>query len=249
MDFRSRESNWLSMVTQVFNCDSRGSLVGNDETKEAQMSVKNLLKKRIKIWWNKAALEQYLAKDLVPRGLRVQVYPSFALDDEVIRKRWEETCNTCSRTFIEILIGIEKKKLENIELELATVQDKIKTLLSPDNLSKFEQDLNNECLKWEKDTQAVKTKKFHRDMEDFQKQRAYRWQRVNSSRPIRRSGSTTSIDTVASDSSCSAAEGPSGRRPLSQQNRGTPMKRKYNNQEELTSGKLKPRKTWKYSGY
>lgn len=101
----------------------------NDETEGAQIlelknSLKMLLKRRMRTWWNKASLESYLSKGLIPRRLRVQVFPSFPVEDAV-RTRWEVACGNCSNVFMELLIGLNKKSIETFEAEIEETRTKL----------------------------------------------------------------------------------------------------------------------------
>lgn len=83
MDF---QSSWLSQVSCIFHDDALGNIDGaSQDTMDIQISLKEKLRKHTRSWWNKAALEQYLVKELVPRGLRIQVFPSFPMEDEVLK--------------------------------------------------------------------------------------------------------------------------------------------------------------------
>lgn len=112
-----------------------------------QKSYKEMVRKRTKSWWNKAALEQYLTCDLIPRGLRIQAFPSFALEDETFKSCWEEACRICSRTFIELLIGYEKRALKQIDKTIQPLQDKLKSTLTPNLHAKSEEQLEKDYEK------------------------------------------------------------------------------------------------------
>ncbi|XP_075720101.1 uncharacterized protein LOC142760804 [Rhinoderma darwinii] len=188
----------------------------------------------MRVWWNKVALEQYLTKDLIPRGLRVQVFPSFTFDDTMFRSRWEEACKSCSRTFIELLIGWDKKQLEEIEKLILPLQEKVKTELTSDLLSKFEHELSLEYTKWENDIKELKSKKYQRDLMDFQEQRVYKWQRrgVNT---MLRSESLSSLDSATSG----ASQGSQPMKTRRYETRRNPTKRKFNPLDDNVGGELK----------
>ncbi|XP_044133192.1 uncharacterized protein LOC122925913 [Bufo gargarizans] len=240
MDLRSKETEWLAQVTRIFKEESIPNPNSiQPDVSETQKLLKNLYRSRTKTWWNKAALEQYLTRDLAPRGLRVQVCPSFPLGDDILKQRWEDACKLCSRTFIELLIGYEKKQLEDIEKSIAPLQDKLRLIGSPEMMARFEQDLNNDQARWEKEIQEQKAKKFQRDIADYQNERIFRWHyKRNTDRSA--SSSVTSIRSNHSQ----RAEGSTGVGQTMMTSK-TPIKRKYNNLDDSKNGELKPRRNWR----
>lgn len=193
MDLKARERSWLQQLDVVFKDESTmGDLATRGRVGEAENSLKNLLHKRLKIWWNKAFLEKYLQRSLVPRGLRIQVFPSFPMEDETFVSRWEEVCTNGSFKFMELLIGHNKKILEQLEIEIEKLQTQIKETSTPEMLNKFNQSLEKLLDGWEKEIQDTKSKKFARDINDFQQKRMYRWRQKRPQRRFTRSSSVSS---------------------------------------------------------
>lgn len=110
MDLKAREKSWRVQLDEVFKDESTFSgLAARGKASETQNALKIALHKRLKIWWNKAFLEKYLQRNLIPRGLRIQVFPSFPVEDETFTERWEDVCTNASGKFMELLIGHNKK--------------------------------------------------------------------------------------------------------------------------------------------
>lgn len=74
------------------------------------------------------------------------------------------------------LIEYEKKTLEQLDKSTTLLQESLKNTLSPDSLNKFEDKLNSDYQKWEKGSLEVKSKKFQRDVLDYQQHKVYKWQ-------------------------------------------------------------------------
>ncbi|XP_075690643.1 uncharacterized protein LOC142658921 [Rhinoderma darwinii] len=194
MDFRLRDQSWISQLNEVFKEDFN-TLLDNSgrDLREQTNKLKELLRHRTRIWWNKAFLDRYLSKGLVPRGLRIQVFPSFPTDEGVFKDKWESLATTCSRGFMDLLIQSNTTTLVGIEKEIEDLQISLKKDLSSEALDQLNTDLEKDFQKWEQEICSIKTKKFQRDITDFQQGRVYKWRRGNPRvGPRSRSGSMSS---------------------------------------------------------
>ncbi|XP_069611069.1 uncharacterized protein [Ranitomeya imitator] len=180
MDFRACDGTWLTQIDSVFNDTNELGAEGNSKgLQETVATFKDLLRKRTKVWWNHAFLERYLQKGLIPRGLRVQVFPSFPVEDSNIRERWEDCASKCSVGFMEILKEMNANSLKDMETEIEALQMTIKRDMSSEALKKFNGDIEKEVQKWVEDIQQIKSKKFQRDINDKQTNKMYRWRSGN----------------------------------------------------------------------
>ncbi|XP_075689385.1 uncharacterized protein LOC142657838 [Rhinoderma darwinii] len=195
MDFRTRDQSWLSQINEVFKENPNVLLDTNGrDIRECINRLKELLKQRTRIWWNRAFLDRYLTKGLIPRGLRVQVFPSFPIEDETFKNKWEELSATCSKGYMGLLVQANSKTLIELENEIEEIQNKIKKDLSNEALEKLNTDLDKEFQKWEQEICSIKTTKFQRDTNDFSQNRVYKWRRQRSHSFSRsRSGSVSSV--------------------------------------------------------
>ncbi|XP_069582751.1 uncharacterized protein [Ranitomeya imitator] len=243
MDYKNRDTNWLSQLNTIFKEVGRNTCDGiPDNIQEDKTHLKELLYKRTKSWWNKSSLEQYVQRNLIPRGLRIQVFPSFSLDDEALLKKWEDACNTCSRTFMEILIEIDKRTVDRLEVDIKSIQEKIQKNLSVEQLTNFDNDLNASFTKWESEVQKLKVTKFQRDLNDYQNGRIYKW-RVKPG--VKRSGSTASLASISSSSATNTSIGDSSEAFSGYNTRFMGVKRKnHRDQDFANEGTLKKR-NWK----
>ncbi|XP_073406217.1 uncharacterized protein [Dendrobates tinctorius] len=175
MDYKKRDKTWVAQLGAVFG-ENQPKDRETVDIKDLKLRIRELIKKRAKTWWNKAALENYLQKDIIPRGLRVQLFPTLDTDNSSFVNKWEDTLTKCSRTLLELLIGADKKTLEFLEKEIELLREKIHELISGDEIKKFDTALEDDLNKWELEIQNNKTKKYQRDLEDYQLKRVYRWQ-------------------------------------------------------------------------
>ncbi|XP_069601391.1 uncharacterized protein [Ranitomeya imitator] len=190
---------------------------------ETVATFKDLLRKRTKVWWNHAFLDKYLQKGLIPRGLRVQVFPSFPVDDVAIRERWEECASKCSVGFMEILKEMNASSLKEMETEIESLQAVIKTEMSGETLKKFKEEVDKEVQKWVEDIQQVKSKEFQRDSNDRQMNKMYRWRNGNErSRPFFRNESRSRSRSTSYKSTTSMEERHGGKKGLQDKNNEGP---------------------------
>ncbi|XP_075699620.1 spectrin beta chain, non-erythrocytic 5 [Rhinoderma darwinii] len=176
MDFRVRDQSWLIQLDEIFKEDSSLFLnTSGRDCRELSSRLRNLFNQRTKIWWNKAFLEKYLTRKLIPRGLRVEVFPSFDTDNDDFRKKWEKLSDNCSKGYMELLVLSNQSTLIEIEKNIEEIQAILKAELSSVALDKVSEDLNKDLEKWEKDICTVKAGKFQWDVQDYQQHRVYKW--------------------------------------------------------------------------
>ncbi|KAM4040453.1 uncharacterized protein ACNLHF_011785 [Anomaloglossus baeobatrachus] len=177
MTFRARDSTWQLQLDDVLKTGGvTGDVSNGIQSDEVIMTkYKELLKKRTRLWWNKAFLGKYLEKDLVPRGLRVQVFPSFPLEDEAFKTKWEELAQTCSRGFLGLLWDHNSTSLVSIEAELEALEKSLTETCTPTVVTRFYAEIDKELEKWEQEIRTFKLKKLNRDIQDYTLRRAYRW--------------------------------------------------------------------------
>ncbi|XP_073513992.1 uncharacterized protein [Phyllobates terribilis] len=175
MDFRARDTTWLAQLDEL---SSNGGLVvpDTDQTlRERIASFKALIKRRCRTWWNHAFLTKYIEKSLIPRGLRIQIFPSFKIEDDLFKTNWESLANNCSLGFLGLLREQSEKSLRELESEIDVLQVQLKKDLSSDDLKKLQEEIDADCQKLVKEIQAMKIKKFQRDTLDMSTHRVYRW--------------------------------------------------------------------------
>ncbi|XP_069601639.1 uncharacterized protein [Ranitomeya imitator] len=200
MDFREREKAWLNQLDQVFN-EGAGSTADfrPGDTSILTSKYKELLHKRTRLWWNKAFLERYMGCELVPRGLRVQVFPSFVVNDNDFIQQWEDAASACSKKFMELLAKHNEKQLKELDDELNVIQEEINKCLTGEAKTKFKDEMDSSLKKWETEVVQNKTKKYQRDVSDRQQGQIYKWYNrrlFNKTNPRGRSISFSSVSSA-----------------------------------------------------
>ncbi|XP_075188797.1 uncharacterized protein LOC142279344 [Anomaloglossus baeobatrachus] len=224
VDPQARESTWQTQLKKVFDTEGEvDNSVDSRNHRELCNQVKSLFNRRMRLWWNKAFMQRYVDRGLIPRGLRVQVFPSFSVTDETFKRDWEEAASPCSRSFMGLLINNNEASLRAIDEEISVLQDRTTKELTPAELSNFHETLNKEFVKWEKELVSTKTKKYQRDVTDYKNQQVYRWKGTTRRRRhfvgLPNSVSASSISSMEDESSTSQASSRPVTRGFSGKNR------------------------------
>ncbi|XP_073423441.1 uncharacterized protein [Dendrobates tinctorius] len=207
MDYKASELTWLGKINQVFNNGADAQYSNGHSKVDFDNSIKQLLSKRTRLWWNMRFLENYITKQLIPRGLRIKIIPSYPVDDENFIKTWEELCNDTSRKFMEMLIDSNKKTLIELDRHLDELLKQAKSDLSAEQFQEMNGSMDKFVETIVKNIQETQLNKYNRDLKDFQSNNVYRWRKSKQNRGFLRTPSTSSVtsmsDTSASSSSAS----------------------------------------------
>ncbi|XP_077130999.1 uncharacterized protein LOC143808979 [Ranitomeya variabilis] len=212
MDLKARETNWRSKASDLFKQGGSAGLQDvTIENRDLSIQYKNAVHKKTKTWWNKTTLENYVARDIVPRGLRVQVYPSFDLEDSELISRWKKAAITCSMEFMKIIIDKNTLCMNMLDKEIDELHRELKKQLAADKMESFIQTIEKEIDKKETEISDLKLKKFIRDTTDFETDKIFRWQlpkkKFNGSVTKTGGSSRELLSYAESSTSCSEAEG------------------------------------------
>ncbi|XP_073532526.1 uncharacterized protein [Phyllobates terribilis] len=200
--------NDISGDTLDLNYGGTGAQQG---TRENIVKLKGLLRRRTRTWWNKAFLFKYIEKSLIPRGLRIQIFPSFPIMDETFKTKWEDLANTCSVGFLTLLRDLNETSLGVMESEIELIQTQLQKELDPAKLKQLNDEVDLECQRWVKEIHANKLQKLSRDINDKQTGSVYRWRSTNARSRSRsrknhpsRSRSTSFASSLSTDEQSSA---------------------------------------------
>ncbi|XP_073418347.1 uncharacterized protein [Dendrobates tinctorius] len=169
MDYRAKEKLWLNQMDQTFGAGGAGAqfTVGS-ECDDKLMMVKNSVIKQSKIWWNKIFLEKYISSKMIPRGLRVRVTPTFPVEDDVFIKKWEDACNSCSFTLMQLLVNYNNSSIGELDKLIDELQVGLRTDCPKEKLQQFDLDLEKSIDGLVKKIQENQLSKYSRDTMDYQ---------------------------------------------------------------------------------
>ncbi|KAM4012040.1 uncharacterized protein ACNLHF_005390 isoform 1-T3 [Anomaloglossus baeobatrachus] len=216
MDYKAFETTWLNQVDRVFG--GTGSISQQDSAQgldAAFSDIQRLSIKRTRLWWNRVLLEQYVARKLIPRGLRIRVTPTFLVDDETFIEKWESACNLCSSTLMNLLIDFDNTSLTKLDQTLDVKLSEFRAKCSPDQLKEYEDRMAKKIEGCVKNIHHTQMAKISRDQSDFNLKSVYAWKRASDpSGASERTNSMSSTGSLGgvSDASTSSMNTRSGAR-------------------------------------
>lgn len=110
-------------------------------------------------------LDLYIREELVSRGLRVNLVPTFN-DDKSFFDTWGSITNECSIKLMHLLKNRRKEICDKISIDINLLLLELEDYYQHKNYSTFRQELMTVILKNELDVIQKKKRKFLRDRED-----------------------------------------------------------------------------------
>lgn len=175
----------LDRIAKIFN-DPNTDTQDTVQLKVTMSKVENLLVKETKTWWDLSTLQQYLDKDMVPRGLRIKKHPTTLYGDEFVEK-WNSILTSCSKKLMELIISFENTALSEIRNEIKTLQGEIVPLAECVTFKEMDTKIKNNIAKLETTIAEIKKSKYMRDLQDYKSDTVYTWfkrDRINTPRSI-----------------------------------------------------------------
>lgn len=130
-------------------------------------------------WWDQLFLSQYLDAKVSPRGLRVMKDCPTFLDSES-SKEWANIAEFCTAKWMQILITHRNNRFEKYKTQLQVIIDDISShqLSIP---SSWLEVLKNNTKQDENLLINTKTGKFKRDIDDYNSDRIFSWNKKHPS--------------------------------------------------------------------
>ncbi|OCT77693.1 hypothetical protein XELAEV_18028787mg [Xenopus laevis] len=114
-------------------------------------------------------------KGLIPRGLRVQIFPNFEAPDTNFKDKWEAVFSECYFKLMDLLIGLEEKKLTLTDKQIEELHTKLYMVKNDRGLvSKYESIMKG-MQKLETSLLESKKTKLAMDIKDYSTNMVYRW--------------------------------------------------------------------------
>ncbi|XP_077147704.1 uncharacterized protein LOC143808682 [Ranitomeya variabilis] len=205
MDYKAKEKAWLGQVEQVFGGSVSAPQSDDRKWEDLRSSIQDLLIKRTKLWWNRAFLERYVAANMIPRGLRVRVIPTFPVEDAQFVSNWEDTCSTCSLALIKLLINLNSNNICELDKLIDSTQSELRSGCPAEKITIFDLNLEKTLDSVVKKIHESQINKFNRDQRDYQQHTVYLWRKAKTSQQRLKSvPSVTSISSLSEQSDTSS---------------------------------------------
>lgn len=99
-----------------------------------------------------------MSNKLIPRGLRVQVFPSFGLDDNPFNQKWEDICKNCAFAFMSLIIEHNTLTLNEISKQIEDLDIQLLKLPTVE-IEAFKNEMST-AMRDGRNRQQLKQKKF-----------------------------------------------------------------------------------------
>lgn len=134
-----------------------------------------LSEKELKLQMHIVTLSDYWRKSMIPRGLRLNKFPTFGYDNEEFKSKWEAILNKCSLDLILLLIEEAKKEKNNIQTQIEDKRADLTQATTEEKRCELEKKVKEDVDKLSLKTKQVKIAKFKRDLEDYNNGTVYTW--------------------------------------------------------------------------
>lgn len=154
----------MDRMIQIFN-DSSTDTQDIVQLKIHMLQLEKLLTKETKVWWNLSTLENYLQKDMIPRGLRMRKNPP-AIYGKGFVSRWINILSLCSIKLMELLINYERGCMQDTREEIKSLQASITPYAALKIFAAIDAKIKNNITKLKTQISEFKKSKFTRDLQD-----------------------------------------------------------------------------------
>lgn len=87
------------------------------------------------------------------------MFSSYGNDDPDFSSKWEEICNGCSVSFMQLIIEQNGKRLGDLTSQIEEKETLLNSSLTQADFDIFKKDLEKSSLAWEKEIKNLKFKK------------------------------------------------------------------------------------------
>lgn len=210
------QSDIDSIITQF--SDPNNPFIKDDSILKRQFE--SLKRKVIQYNLHTTTLVEYLKAKRIPRGLRINLKPSFCREDKEFCTKWYHILNKCSLDLIALTIEGIQGQIHSINQAVIDTQKKLETQLTSTDLKTYLETVNTSIDQYKTDTLALKLRKYRRDLLDYEEGRVYTWR--DHIRP-RRPEEPRTYSRQTTDSSISSD---SGRAPFLEHTASRPQRQR-----------------------
>lgn len=109
---------------------AQGSSYGGMTMDHFFVSLKRLLEKKARVFWNNKYFQKYIEDRNVPWGLRIQVFPNLSKIESEFKIDWESNLQSCSFKMMEALCQNYQRELEVINGDIEKLYTDNSSLVS-----------------------------------------------------------------------------------------------------------------------
>lgn len=95
------------------------SNISDSELDKAFIRLQRLLEKKVCTYWHKTYFEKYVEHQIVPWGLRIQIFPNIKQKiTDPLKKSWEDNLQSCSFNMISMLCQQYDHELDLLDISI-----------------------------------------------------------------------------------------------------------------------------------
>lgn len=169
--FTTEQGNNIIVKDSLFSRDTEPMAVNAVSYND----LKKLLEKDKKLELHAITLSDYWRREMIPRGLRINKFPSFGKDSPEFKQKWEAILNKCSMDLMLLLIENAKAQRAEIQSQLAEVKPIVFSNVANEEADELEKKLRDNINELSQTLTRYKLDKFKRDQQDYEDETVYVW--------------------------------------------------------------------------
>ncbi|XP_043943246.1 uncharacterized protein LOC122815068 [Protopterus annectens] len=144
--------------------------------------LENTLYKLYRLTWQRHHLEACLHFKLIPRGMRVLVMPSYGETYPELLRKWQQLNLDLGFSYIKLLIEHFLPIEKELHLQAESLSKDISTTFKEESFQQRLDSMFTQVFAYGDKLQQLKTRKLHRDHNDFANNNVFSWPKYNENR-------------------------------------------------------------------
>ncbi|XP_077342764.1 uncharacterized protein LOC143989087 [Lithobates pipiens] len=137
--------------------------------------LQRLLERKVRIFWHRKFFHKYIDQQIVPFGLRIQIFPNLNKIDNLIKQKWEENLQTCSIAMMTLLAIQYSHDIDLIDNSIKKWYDEYAKITSTSKFKRKESELSKHIENYTLEIIRLKQNKLTRDSNSYSNGSAYKW--------------------------------------------------------------------------
>lgn len=183
---------WEGLKTKIQTSQNNYNIT-DAELDKAFMRL--LLEKKVCIYWHKLYFEKYTENQIVPWGLRIQIFPNVKKVNDSLKSSWEENLQSCSFNKLSILCKQYEHEPEQLDISISSWHSDHSSGVSSPRFCKRDKFLHAHLKDYTLSVINAKEGKFLRDKFAHKNGYAYRWAYTTHGKPTTKP-STSNVPTT-----------------------------------------------------
>lgn len=133
------------------------------------------MEKKTRLFWHGEYFNKYVENQVVPWGLRIQIFPNIRNVEPNVKKAWESNLQNCSIKMMQILHDQYEVDLMELDKEILKWQEDHSNMSSYTGFLDKDKKLKDHLTKYATNLIKTKENKFSKDKKAYDYEQAYKW--------------------------------------------------------------------------